>query len=178
MCGSARHRLLGMRLNASQGLRLRAAEGIAVSVKRCADCDLIFADPQRIPGRFPTTMASRPMDIGRQRPLVGRPPTLPERSQRPSVCCPSRSGWPLSTSVLGLAKRCNRWPNQASMVGASSRQNHSMIRQLNSSSLLVFNSPRLGMLSFPKTASTSSPSARCWSIFTGPRMPSPKRLNG
>lgn len=49
MCGSARHRLLGMRLNASQGLRPRAAEGIAVSVKQCADCDLIFSDPQPIP---------------------------------------------------------------------------------------------------------------------------------
>lgn len=49
MCGSEKHRHLGMRLNGSQGLRPRFAEGIAVSVKKCADCDLVFADPQPIP---------------------------------------------------------------------------------------------------------------------------------
>jgi 2-polyprenyl-3-methyl-5-hydroxy-6-metoxy-1,4-benzoquinol methylase len=38
-----------MRLNASQGMRPRSAEGIAVSVKQCRDCDLIFADPLPIP---------------------------------------------------------------------------------------------------------------------------------
>ena len=49
MCGSTEFRLLGMRLSASQGLDPRHAEGIAVPVKQCRDCGLIFADPQPVP---------------------------------------------------------------------------------------------------------------------------------
>lgn len=52
MCGSTRHRLKGLRLNGSQGRRPRRASGIAVSVKRCLDCDLVFADPLPIPARL------------------------------------------------------------------------------------------------------------------------------
>lgn len=45
MCGSADFEVLGMRLSTSQGSRPREAEGIAVSVKRCRQCGLIFSDP-------------------------------------------------------------------------------------------------------------------------------------
>lgn len=49
MCGATRFKLLGLRMNGRQGLRPKAAEGIAVSVKQCRGCGLIFADPQPIP---------------------------------------------------------------------------------------------------------------------------------
>lgn len=49
MCGSADFRLLGLRLNRSQGMHPRRVGGIAVSVKKCRDCGLIFADPLPIP---------------------------------------------------------------------------------------------------------------------------------
>lgn len=49
MCGSADFKLLGMRLSASQGLSPAKAEGIAVPVKRCRSCGLIFADPLPVP---------------------------------------------------------------------------------------------------------------------------------
>lgn len=49
MCGSRRHRIVGLRLNQSQGFQPRRAEGVAVTVKQCRDCDLIFSDPQPIP---------------------------------------------------------------------------------------------------------------------------------
>jgi SAM-dependent methyltransferase len=49
MCGSADFRLLGMRLSASQGRNPRQAEGIAVPVKRCRTCGLVFSDPQPVP---------------------------------------------------------------------------------------------------------------------------------
>jgi SAM-dependent methyltransferase len=48
MCGSANRRLLGLRLSASQGLRPRRAEGIAVPVKRC-QCGMVYADPLPVP---------------------------------------------------------------------------------------------------------------------------------
>jgi SAM-dependent methyltransferase len=51
MCGAPPEafRLLGMRMNRSQGLRPKTADGIAVSVKKCRVCELVFADPQPIP---------------------------------------------------------------------------------------------------------------------------------
>ncbi len=49
MCGSHESRMLGLRLSASQGFRPRQAEGIAVPVKRCRDCGLVFSDPQPFP---------------------------------------------------------------------------------------------------------------------------------
>jgi len=38
-----------MRMNRSQGRRPRQASGIAVSVKKCLDCELIFSDPRPKP---------------------------------------------------------------------------------------------------------------------------------
>jgi 2-polyprenyl-3-methyl-5-hydroxy-6-metoxy-1,4-benzoquinol methylase len=52
MCGSKNFKLLGLRLNASQGFRPKSVSGIAVSVKQCRDCGLIFSDPQPIPERL------------------------------------------------------------------------------------------------------------------------------
>ncbi|MES2001400.1 MAG: class I SAM-dependent methyltransferase [Pseudomonadota bacterium] len=49
MCGSEDSRLLGLRLNASQGRRPKAAQGIAVTVKQCSSCGLIYSDPLPIP---------------------------------------------------------------------------------------------------------------------------------
>ena len=52
MCGSASFALLGMRLGAHQGFNPRQAEGIAVPVKQCRSCGLIFADPQPVPANL------------------------------------------------------------------------------------------------------------------------------
>lgn len=54
MCGAPPERLaaVGMRLNRSQGLRPKRLTGIAVGVRRCTVCGLIFADPQPLPDRL------------------------------------------------------------------------------------------------------------------------------
>jgi SAM-dependent methyltransferase len=54
MCGASGEqvRALGMRLNRSQGFRPKRLTGIAVGVRKCARCELIFADPQPIPDNF------------------------------------------------------------------------------------------------------------------------------
>lgn len=51
MCGAGRdqHRVVGLRLNRSQGRSPRKAAGIAVSVKQCGSCGLLFSDPQPRP---------------------------------------------------------------------------------------------------------------------------------
>ena len=51
MCGSptGSHKVLGQRLNQSQGLSPHKKTGISVSVKKCTQCKLIYASPQPIP---------------------------------------------------------------------------------------------------------------------------------
>src|SRR5215216_4468123 len=51
MCGDPTfgHKVMGVRLNASQGRRPGKKTGIAVSVKKCSKCDLIYASPMPIP---------------------------------------------------------------------------------------------------------------------------------
>jgi SAM-dependent methyltransferase len=51
MCGdaSAKHKVIGQRLNKSQGLHPRKKNGITVSVKKCTNCKLIYSSPQPVP---------------------------------------------------------------------------------------------------------------------------------
>jgi 2-polyprenyl-3-methyl-5-hydroxy-6-metoxy-1,4-benzoquinol methylase len=51
MCGSdtSRHRIIGQRLNQSQGLFYWKKHGISVTVKECKTCGLIFSDPMPVP---------------------------------------------------------------------------------------------------------------------------------
>jgi len=52
MCGSADSTPLGIRLNQRQGFRPRALSGVAVAVKRCRSCELVYADPMPVPERM------------------------------------------------------------------------------------------------------------------------------
>jgi len=51
MCGSAvnRHKILGQRLNQSQGYNPKSKIGISTTVMKCRDCGLIFSNPQPVP---------------------------------------------------------------------------------------------------------------------------------
>ena len=51
MCGSpsSGHKLMGQRLNQTQGLRPQKKEGISVSVKKCRHCNLVYSSPQPVP---------------------------------------------------------------------------------------------------------------------------------
>lgn len=51
MCGSGsdRHKIIGTRLNQSQGLSPKKKTGIAVTVLKCRDCGLIFCNPMPVP---------------------------------------------------------------------------------------------------------------------------------
>ncbi|GLK69709.1 class I SAM-dependent methyltransferase [Hansschlegelia plantiphila] len=51
MCGApvSAAKVLGLRLNQTQGRRPRSKTGVAVTVCRCMTCDLVFANPQPIP---------------------------------------------------------------------------------------------------------------------------------
>jgi 2-polyprenyl-3-methyl-5-hydroxy-6-metoxy-1,4-benzoquinol methylase len=51
MCGSSasKHKLLGQRLNQSQGFNPKSKNGISTSVMKCRNCGLIFSNPQPVP---------------------------------------------------------------------------------------------------------------------------------
>jgi SAM-dependent methyltransferase len=51
MCGddTFSHKIIGQRLNQSQGLSPKSKSGITVSVKKCNSCGLIYSSPQPIP---------------------------------------------------------------------------------------------------------------------------------
>lgn len=51
MCGSSPndHRILGKRLNQSQGRNPKSKFGITTTIMKCNSCDLIFSNPQPIP---------------------------------------------------------------------------------------------------------------------------------
>jgi len=51
MCGdkASNHKILGQRLNRSQGLKPKSKTGISVSVMKCTNCELIYSQPQPIP---------------------------------------------------------------------------------------------------------------------------------
>jgi SAM-dependent methyltransferase len=51
MCGNeiAGHKVLGQRLNQSQGMQPKKKTGIAVSIMKCRNCSLIYSQPQPIP---------------------------------------------------------------------------------------------------------------------------------
>lgn len=51
MCGdeTTNHKVLGIRLNKSQGLKPKSKSGITVSVNQCRKCALIYAQPMPVP---------------------------------------------------------------------------------------------------------------------------------
>jgi len=54
MCqnSSEKHQVLGQRLNQSQGINPKEKTGICVSVVKCTNCELIYAQPQPIPANI------------------------------------------------------------------------------------------------------------------------------
>ena len=54
MCGdqTAGHKILGQRLNQSQGFNPKSKIGISVTVVQCGNCGLIYSNPQPIPVDF------------------------------------------------------------------------------------------------------------------------------
>jgi SAM-dependent methyltransferase len=51
MCGEKadRHKILGQRLNGSQGFRPRAKKGITTTIMKCTNCRLVYSNPQPVP---------------------------------------------------------------------------------------------------------------------------------
>lgn len=64
MCGSQTkgHKVLGQRLNKSQGRRPKKKTGISVSVQKCTSCNLIYSNPLPIPESIQDHYGTPPED--------------------------------------------------------------------------------------------------------------------
>lgn len=64
MCGnsSQNHKILGQRLNQSQGLSPKKKIGIAVSIIKCTNCNLVYSNPQPIPSDIQDHYGTPPED--------------------------------------------------------------------------------------------------------------------
>lgn len=64
MCGdkTQNHRILGQRLNQSQGLNPKKKTGISVSVMKCSNCGLIYCQPLPVPNHINDHYAVPPED--------------------------------------------------------------------------------------------------------------------
>src|SRR4051794_10361315 len=49
MCASKKRKIMGRRMNTSQGLRPKSKIGISTTVVKCLDCGLVYADPLPVP---------------------------------------------------------------------------------------------------------------------------------
>jgi len=64
MCGSetSNHKILGQRLNKSQGFRPKKKNGISVSIQKCNSCNLIYSNPLPIPDNIQDHYGAPPED--------------------------------------------------------------------------------------------------------------------
>ena len=64
MCGSetSNHKLLGQRLNKTQGFKPKKKSGITVSIQQCQKCELIYSNPLPIPDNIQDHYGTPPED--------------------------------------------------------------------------------------------------------------------
>lgn len=106
MCGdpSDRHTIMGQRLSASQGLRPRKATGISVTVKRCTNCQLIYASPQPIPANIQDHYGTPPEDYWRPEYFKWTPDYFGKQIEVAKELLPYRPGMTALDIGAGLGK--------------------------------------------------------------------------
>ena len=75
MCGDkiANHKVLGQRLNKSQGYRPKTKTGISVSIIKCTNCGLIYSNPQPIPFDLQDHYGTPPEEYWKEEYFVWKP---------------------------------------------------------------------------------------------------------
>ncbi|HTC01619.1 MAG TPA: class I SAM-dependent methyltransferase [Ferruginibacter sp.] len=75
MCGdpTGDHKILGQRLNQSQGLNPKKKSGISVSVKKCNNCELVYSSPLPIPENIQDHYGIPPEDYWKPDYFISNP---------------------------------------------------------------------------------------------------------
>jgi 2-polyprenyl-3-methyl-5-hydroxy-6-metoxy-1,4-benzoquinol methylase len=68
MCGASEHnfKVMGIRLNTSQGFRPKSKIGVGTTIVKCKNCELVFANPQPIPSSISEQYDTSPSDYWKE----------------------------------------------------------------------------------------------------------------
>ncbi len=75
ICGdnAGNHKILGQRMNRSQGTRPKSLTGISVSIVKCTNCGLIYSNPQPIPFDLQDHYGTPPEEYWKDEYFVSQP---------------------------------------------------------------------------------------------------------
>lgn len=106
MCGDpvTNHKVLGQRLNLSQGLSPKSKTGISVSVMKCKKCELIYAQPMPIPFDIQDHYGTPPEDYWRGDYFTINPDYFSEQIREAKLLLPFSEGMTALDVGAGLGK--------------------------------------------------------------------------
>lgn len=106
MCGdsSQRHIIIGQRLNQSQGLSPKKKTGISVSVMRCKNCALIYAQPTPVPFDIQDHYGTPPEEYWRDGYFEWHPDYFSHQIKKVKELIPFKEGMTALDVGAGLGK--------------------------------------------------------------------------
>jgi 2-polyprenyl-3-methyl-5-hydroxy-6-metoxy-1,4-benzoquinol methylase len=106
MCGdqTANHKVLGQRLNKSQGYRPKTKTGISVSIIKCTNCGLIYSNPQPIPFDLQDHYGTPPEEYWKEEYFVWHPTYFSSQIEEAKKLLDFKSGMKALDIGAGLGK--------------------------------------------------------------------------
>jgi 2-polyprenyl-3-methyl-5-hydroxy-6-metoxy-1,4-benzoquinol methylase len=106
MCGdqTANHKVLGQRLNKSQGYRPKTKSGISVSIIKCTNCGLIYSNPQPIPFDLQDHYGTPPEEYWKEEYFVWHPTYFSSQIEEAKKLLDFKSGMKALDIGAGLGK--------------------------------------------------------------------------
>ena len=106
MCGSktSSHKVLGQRLNKSQGFRPKKKTGISVSIQKCTSCNLIYSNPQPIPNNIQDHYGTPPEDYWGEKYFNWSPNYFAYQINEAKELLPFKSGMTALDIGAGIGK--------------------------------------------------------------------------
>ena len=106
MCGdkAGGHKILGQRLNQSQGFKAKSKVGITVSIVKCTNCNLIYSNPQPIPFDLQDHYGTPPEEYWKDEYFVWQPTYFSSQIEEAKKLLDFKSGMKALDIGAGLGK--------------------------------------------------------------------------
>jgi len=98
------HKILGQRLNKSQGFRPKTKTGISVSIIKCTNCGLIYSNPQPIPFDLQDHYGTPPEEYWKDECFVWQPTYFSSQIEEAKKLLGFKSGMKTLDIGAGLGK--------------------------------------------------------------------------
>lgn len=99
-----KHKILGQRLNKSQGFRPKTKTGISVSIMKCTNCGLIYSNPQPIPFDLQDHYGTPPEEYWKDEYFVWQPTYFSSQIEEAKKILDSSSGMKALDIGAGIGK--------------------------------------------------------------------------